>query len=298
MSSYSQILITGGSGFLGWNLAKCAVDTYDVSFTYYQNPIDIPGCEEYHLNLQNPEEIETVFGEIHPEVIFHTAALADVDICEKRRSMAHDINVRGTNLLVHRAEDIGAKFIYISTDLVFDGGKRNSTETDAPKPCNYYADTKLQAEKVVKENSSDYLIVRMALMYGNSNGKNPCFTDWLRGGLEQQKPVTLFSDQYRSPLYVQDGVRALLELLEHPVKNQLFHLAGKDRLNRYEFGVKFADIFGYDKTYLQPVKIQNLDVKPRRGNDCSLNNKKVQKLLSFQLSDVTTGFKNMKQAQK
>ncbi len=295
MASYSQLLITGGSGFLGWSLAKYAAERYDVYFTYCQHPLKIPGCQEYRLNLQNPAEIEEIVGEIQPEVIIHASALANVDICEKRRSMAHEINVAGTTHLAQYAEDIGARFIYISTDLVFDGTQGNYTETDIPQPCNYYADTKLHGEKVVREISSDYLIVRMALMYGNSNGKNACFTDWIRKGLEQQQPVQLYTDQYRTPLYVGDGIHALLELIEKPATNQVFHVGGKERLSRYDFGKKFVEVFDYDEQYLHAAKMQDIDLTARRGNDCSLNSKKVQKLLSFQLSDVKTGLQAMNQ---
>lgn len=295
MVSYSQLLITGGSGFLGWNLAKYAVNMYDVYFTYSQHPLKIQGCQEYHLNLQDPVEIEEVVGEIHPDVIIHAAALADVNVCEKRRSMAHDINVRGTTLLAQYAEEIGARFVYISTDLIFDGKQGNYTEEDIPKPCNYYADTKFQGEKVVRETLSDYLIIRMALLYGNSNGDNSCFTDWIRKGLEQQKPVQLYADQYRTPLYIGDGVRALLELLEKPATNQIFHVGGKERLNRYDFGKKFAEIFDYNEQYLHSAKMQDIDTAVKRGNDCSLNSQKIQKVLSFQLSNVKAGLHAMKQ---
>ena len=295
MSSYSQLLITGGSGFLGWNLAKYAANKYDTYFTYCQHPTKIQGCQEYHLNLQEPDEIEDVLGEIQPEVIIHTAALANADICEKRRSIAHDINVTGTRHLAECAEDIGARFIYISTDLVFDGQQGNYVETDMPKPCNYYAETKLLGEKVVKEISSDYLILRLALMYGNSNGKNSCFTDWLKKGLGQQKSVKLYTDQFRSPLFVKDGARALLELMESPAKKELFHLGGKERLNRYDFGKQFAELFNYDAQYLIPAAMHEVNSSAKRGADCSLNAKKIQKLLSFQLSDVKTGLQAMQQ---
>ncbi len=295
MSSYSQLLITGGSGFLGWNLAKLAVRTYDVAYTYWQHPIDIAGCEAHHLDLHHTDQIDKVLSKIHPDVIVHTAALSNVDFCEKRRSMAYAINVRATRDLAHYAEDMGAAFVFISTDLVFDGTHGNYCETDLPKPCNYYAETKVQAERAVKDISTNYLILRTALMYGSSNGQNRCFTDWLREGVEQQTPLTLFTNQYRTPLYVRDGCQAILELIDSPLHNQLFHLAGSERLNRYEFGLQFAGIFGYDSQCLQAVKMEDVKKAATRGSDCSLNTKKVQEFLSFHLSDVNSGLHAMKE---
>lgn len=291
----SKLFITGGSGFLGWNLARLASAMHDVSFSYHHHALTIDECQDYHLNLQNRKEMEAVVEEIEPEIIIHTAALANVDICENHRSKAHELNVTATEHLVKCAEDCGARFVYISTDLVFDGQTGNYVETDTPRPLNYYGETKLQAEQVVQAESSNYLIARMALMYGNSNGINGCFTDWVRRRLNQGQSLPLFTDQYRTPLFVRDGARALLELLEQPVKNEIFHLAGRERLNRYAFGQKFARIFGYTEQGLEPIKMHDLDFKAERGSDCSLKTDKIQQYLSFPLSDVETGLQKMKQ---
>jgi dTDP-4-dehydrorhamnose reductase len=294
MPNYSKLLITGGSGFLGWNLAKYAAELYEVFFTYGQHFITIEGCQEYHLNLQDRSAIENLLEEIQPEIVIHTAALANVDVCEKRRSLAYEINVAATSHLAKCAEELNSQFVYISTDLVFDGQIGHYTETDRPIPLNYYGETKLLGEKTVMSIMTNYLIVRMALMFGVGNGVNGCFTDWIRDGLTHKKPVRLYTDQYRTPLFVLDGVRALFELIEKPVKNEIFHLAGKERLNRYDFGKKFAKIFGYDEQWLRPVKMQDVATTAQRGSDCSLNTKKIQNLLSFQLSDINTGLQNMK----
>jgi dTDP-4-dehydrorhamnose reductase len=294
MARYVKLLITGGSGFLGWNLAKYAAELYEVSFTYSQHPITIPECQEYHIDLQNQSEVEDLLEDLQPEVLIHTAALTNVDVCEKRRSLAHEINVAATNHLVKCAEELGCRFVYISTDLVFDGQKGNYSETDRPNPINYYGETKFLGEKAVMDISTNYLVVRMALMYGNGNGVNGCFTDWLRKGIEKKQSVPLYTDQYRTPLFVFDGIRALLELIEKPVKNKILHLAGRERLNRYDFGQKFIKIFGYSDQWLRPTKIQDVTSSGQRGSDCSLNTKAIQSLLSFQLSDVNTGLQQMK----
>jgi len=296
MPSFSQLLITGGSGFLGWNLARYAAKEYDVYFTYHKHPLAIQGCQEsYHLDLQNLNEIEEVVEDVQPEVIIHTAALANADACEQRRSIAHAINVKGTRRLAECAENVGARFIYISTDMVFDGNKGYYTEKNCAKPVNYYGETKLLGEKAVRGIVSDYVIIRMALMYGHGNERNGCFTDWIRGGLQHQQQILLFTDQYRTPLFVSEGGKAIFELLERGIRNEIFHLAGRERIARYDFGQKFCQTFNYPQKYLHPIKMREVETVAKRGDDCSLDTTKIQHLLSFQLSDVTTGLNKMQQ---
>jgi dTDP-4-dehydrorhamnose reductase len=296
MPTYSNILITGGSGFLGWNLATVAASSYDVAYSYHQHQFEIAGCQEYALDFQNQRAIETLVDEVEPEVIIHTAALANVDVCEQRRSLAYETNVGATETLVRCAEERACRFIYISTDLVFDGQAGNYCETDPTNPLNYYAETKLLGEQAVSAHSTNYLILRMALMYGLGNGVSSGFTTWIQNGLQHEQPVRLYVDQYRSPLWMGDGVKAILELLEYPKKNEIYHIAGSERINRYDFGKQFAHTFGYDEKYLQPVYMEKITSNISRGKDCSLNIQKVQSVLSFSLSDAATGLQRMKSA--
>lgn len=292
---YSKLLITGGSGFLGWNLARYAAKSYEVFFTYGHHPISIENCEAYHVNLREPHEIEDLVENLRPDAVIHTAALANADLCEQRRPLAYEINVSATRHFVQCAEDIDCRFLYISTDLVFDGQQGNYVEEDTPRPVNYYGETKLRGEKAVKAASSNYLILRTALMYGPGNGVHGSFLEWMQNALNQGDPVSLFTDQYRTPLFVIDGVRAILELMEDSTNQEIYHLGGRERINRYEFGQHFAQIFSYSQDLIHPVLMQARASSVPRGADCSLNSRKVQHLLSFELSDVATGLQQLRQ---
>jgi len=295
--NYSTLLITGGSGFLGWNLARvAAAKSYDVSFTYGQHPLAIPHCREYHLDLHDRQQLEDVIEAIAPDAIIHTAALANADVCEKRRSAAYDINVAATERIAQCAEERNCRLLYISTDLVFDGRQGNYAEQDRPNPLNYYAESKLLGEKAVKAVSSNYLIMRTALMYGQGNGVHGSFLEWMHRNLQSKQPVSLFTDQYRTPLFVHDAAHALLEIMESSAGNDTFHLGGAQRLNRCEFGEIFARIFGYDQALLRPVTMQDVPSNAARGADCSLNSTKIQQELSFQLSDVAAGLRQLYQS--
>lgn len=247
------------------------------------------------MNLQDRRQIEDVLEEFEPDVIIHTAALANADLCEQRRSIAYEVNVAATAHLAQCAEDLGCRFLYISTDLVFDGQHGHYTETDLPHPLSYYGESKLRGEDAVKNASTDYVIIRTALMYGQGNGVHGSFLEWMQHSLQKQQPLSLYTDQYRTPLFVIDGVRALLEIMELPVSNDVYHLGGSQRINRYEFGETFAQIFGYEQNLLCPVQMQDMPASAQRGADCSLNSEKIQHTLSFQLSDVATGLRQLYQ---
>jgi dTDP-4-dehydrorhamnose reductase len=245
------------------------------------------------MDLQDRHQIAEVVEEIEPDVIIHTAALANADLCERRKSIAYDVNVAATKHLAQCAEDIECRFLYISTDLVFDGQRGQYTELDTPRPVNYYGETKLRGEEAVQTNSRNYLILRTALMYGPGNGIHGSFLSWMQRDFQLQQPISLYTDQYRTPLCVYDGIRALLQIMETSIRNDIFHLGGGERINRYEFGKLFAQVFGYDSTLLLPVTMQEGASNVPRGADCSLNSEKIQHALPFTLSDVTLGLQQV-----
>jgi dTDP-4-dehydrorhamnose reductase len=289
----ARLLITGGSGFLGWNLAQQAAESYDVAFTYAQHPMGIPHCQAYHLDLRDHQQIHALVTTLAPNVIIHTAALANADLCETHHSLAYDVNVAATEQIAQCAEELGRRLVYISTDLVFDGQRGNYGEHDRPRPLNYYAKSKLLGENAVKAVSSNYLIVRTALMYGQGNGMHGSFLDWMRQALHAARPLTLFTDQYRTPLYAYDAARALLEIIARPLRNETFHLGGGQRVSRYEFGEIFVKVFGYDRQLLRAVAMSDVPSQAARGADCSLNSQNIRQHLSFEPADIESGLRHL-----
>lgn len=283
------MFVTGGSGFLGWHLIKYLRNIYKVYASYYHHPFQIEKCTTLKLNICERTAVREALEIIRPDVIFHTAALAKVDTCEKNKELAYQINVEGTKNLVVEAPR-NCRFIYISTDLVFDGERSFYQESDTLNPINFYGETKVLGEAVIAENTLDYLIIRTSLMYGYGNGFSENFLDGLRKTLSQGTKARLFIDQYRTPLLVFDAAKALTEISTAPVQGEIFHLGGSERINRYEFGRRFAHALGYPEDLLEPAPMEKvLTVKMPR--DCSLCIDKIQNFLSFSLSNGEDGIK-------
>jgi dTDP-4-dehydrorhamnose reductase len=108
---------------------------------------------------------------LYPLALVHCAAVSTVAECDENRKLAFQVNVEATRRLAGYAEERGACFIFISTDLVFDGTKGNYTEKDTPHPLTWYAETKRLAEEAVAEICTRYYIIRTALMYGSHDGR-------------------------------------------------------------------------------------------------------------------------------
>ncbi len=283
-----KILITGGSGFLGWNFCKTLRFKHEISAFYFQHELFLEKCKFYKVDIRDRETVFEMVKKIQPEVVVHAGAITSVQLCEQDRELAYSVNVEGTKNLLEASADVGAKFIYISTDLVYSGDGSYFTEDIPPEPKSYYAQTKLEGEEVVK-SYDNYIIFRLALMYGWGNVFTNSFSDWLHTELRAGRKVKVFVDQFRSPIYVIDAVMAIDELISKDVKNDIFNLGGSERISRYDFALKFVDVFGYPRDLVVPVPMDSVKTYLAKAKDCSLNINKIQSILSFKLKNVEEG---------
>ncbi len=290
-----KILLTGGSGFLGWNFCKTLRFKHDITALYLSHELFLENCKFYKVDIRNRQDVFNIVKQIQPEVIVHTAAITNVQLCDKDRDLAYSVNVEGTRNLIEASSEVKAKFIYISTDLVYSGDGSFFTEDAEPEPKSYYAQTKLEAEGIVK-SYDNYIILRLALMYGWGNVFTNSFSDWLHTELRAKRKVKVFVDQFRTPIYAVDAVMAIDELISKDVKNEIFNLGGSERISRYNFALKFADVFGYSQDLIVPVPMDSVKTYLAGAKDCSLNTSKIQTVLSFKLKNVDEGLNAMKRS--
>ena len=275
-----KILITGGSGFLGWHLARLLAKKYEVCATYCSHPFTMSGVRTIRMDTTSENGVAGQVVELKPDVVVHAVANTNVDGCEENKEDAYRTNVTGTVNVLKAVEDIGAFMIYTSTDLVFGEGKSMYTEEDSPYPINYYGWTKLEGEKKVASCESA-VTLRMALMYGADTGIKGSFLRWIKKGLDTGEKVRLYTDQYRTPLYVDDAVAAIDAVIQGKARRDLYHIAGPERIDRYSFGLVYAGVFGYDPAPLVPVKTGDVPPIARRSRDCSMSIERARQDLGF-----------------
>jgi len=290
----STVFLTGVSGFLGWHLAQELKKKHKIIGTYFSHPVETGGAKIIPLNLRDATAVSRIIQKYHPEVILHTAALTDVRFCQSNPRIAEETNTGATRILAEESRKKSLRLIYLSTDRVFDGEKGDYTEEDIPSPIDHYGKTKLEGEKAVSETVAAHLIVRLPLMFGPPSPAHASFIGWMLEAFRNNRPLELFTDQFRTPLYSEDACAAVEILLSQPEIKGLFHLGGRDRVSRDEFGRKMAAVFGFDPSLIRPLPMAAKPHQPPSPPDVSLNSEKLFRAIGFRARPLEDGLAALK----
>jgi dTDP-4-dehydrorhamnose reductase len=286
-----RIVITGGSGLAGANIAKTLVSKFDVYAFYNTNKVEMKGVDFRQVDLSREDEL-LIINELRPSVIIHCAAFANLDGCEQDPDRAYRDNVVASVNIAQTALKVGAYLIHISTDSVFDGERGGYKETDTANPINVYGRTKLQAEKEVLGICPDFAVVRTNF-YGWNKRDKLSMAEWMLDKLENRQKLTGFKDVYFSPLLVNDLAETLEELYERRYAG-IIHIAGGETCSKLEFAHLMAKVFGLEENLIEPISVEDLNFPARRGKNISLNVSKAQGLLGTPLGGAEEGLKKMK----
>lgn len=236
------------------------------------------GLTRPQLDLADEAAVRDAFERYRPSLIFHCAALSRSPACEADPALARKLNVEVPARLAASASDIS--FVFFSTDLVFDGRKGNYDELAVVNPLSVYAKTKVEAERVVLSNPK-HTVIRTSLNCGVSPTGDRGFDEQLCQAWRAGKLLRLFADEFRCPIPAEVTARAVWELALQEAAG-LFHLAGSERLSRWQIGQLIAARCPELNPKLEPASTSEYPGPPRPA-DTSLNCAKIQKLLSFQL---------------
>ncbi len=289
-----KLLITGGSGLLGSNIAKMSTKHFKVIATYNSCLSQIPGTEFVPLDIRDKQQVFFTFRKTLPNLVVHTAALANVDYCEAHPEEAWTVNVEGTENVALASKEVGAILIYISTDSVFDGEKGMYVEEDTVNPLNTYAKTKLKGEEIVQHWLPDSIIVRTAF-YGWSLHHKLSLAEWVVDGLREERTLNMFTDTFFSPIFVSNLAEVLIEMYNNNLSG-IYHVAGSERCCKYIFGKEIAQVFGFNSKYIKPSSLAEAGLKAHRPGDISLNICKISGAINTKLLNVKEGiiwFKNV-----
>lgn len=278
-----KLILTGANGFLGQHLSLYMYNKiYDV-YPVSRGPKRIPLGElpYYQLELTDKQAVLNFVLQVQPDVIIHTAAMSKPDECHNNQAECILHNITVTQYLLEAAKQVSARFIYVSTDFIYGEGGPHS-ELAIPNPLNFYGESKLMAENLVKLSGLRHNIVRPVFIYGaHWEGMRPSFIQWVSRNLTANLPIKVVTDQHRTPTYVLDICKGIDLLLQFET-NEDFHFAGANILSPFEMAVTVAQVLGLNTGLIEPV---TADIFPEivcRAKDSGLKIEKAKAILGYQ----------------
>jgi dTDP-4-dehydrorhamnose reductase len=272
-----KLLITGASGLVGSKLVELALGAgHTVSSLHNEHPAK--GSEVVRVDLKDAKKVRSILFNCTPDAVIHTASITDVDFCERNPSLAMNVNGKATGSIAAACRELNSFLVYVSTDYVFDGQSGLYREVDSPNPINAYGRSKLFGERMISKIAADYCIARTSVLFGCGREYHLNFGTWLLAQLAARRNVSVINGQFSSPTLNTHLARMLLEVTERRITGAL-HLAGADRINRYEFALKLVREFGFDTASIEPTAPDSVSWYARRPADSSLNVEKANRLL-------------------
>ncbi|GMQ30383.1 SDR family oxidoreductase [Algoriphagus confluentis] len=289
-----KILITGANGLLGQKLVDQLINqgNFEVIATG-RGPSRLSGKGFHYqmLDIEDQANVEEVIGNIQPDVLIHGAAMTHVDECELNQEACYLANVTATRFLVSAAEKVNAHFIFVSTDFIFSGedGMNPYDENASPEPVNFYGQTKLEGEELVKNSALSWAIARTVLVYGIAPGLSRSnIILWVKSSLEQGKEIQVVDDQVRTPTLAEDLAAGCILIAEKRATG-IFNISGEELLTPYDMAIQTADFFGLDKTLIRRTDSTRFTQPAKRPIKTGFIIDKARKQLGFEPKTFQAG---------
>ncbi len=273
--TFQRVLITGASGFVGRRVCRL-LQGKELLALGRKAPLPQPGLRFAEVDLvaelEKGLEITRAF---RPDVILYLAALSGFSPPESEYPAYRRLNTEVPVAMAEAAKSWGGFFAYSSTDMVFDGTRPPYRTSDLPTPLSIYGQTKVAAETALLAHQG--LVVRFPLLYGLDG----TFLQQMANLFVAKKAVTLFSDEWRTPVTGTAAAKMLLELIRQE-RRGLFHLGGPERISRLEMGQLFATLCGHDHSLIKEAKAAEVFSIPR-PRDLTLDSSETLKILPANL---------------
>ncbi|MBI5247342.1 MAG: SDR family oxidoreductase [Elusimicrobia bacterium] len=299
MAAVKKILITGGTGLLGKGMEETAPAGWRI-LGVHQRDYAVEDAKAKHivLDIREKRAVDRLFEKHRFDAVVHAAGIASVDFVEKNYAESLESNLVGTLNVCSAARRAGVHLIYVSTNAVFDGTHPPYKETSLTKPVNKYGQIKVECERLVTETLPDSAIMRPILMYGwNHPVTRPNPATWIHDKLMRGETVELVDDVTENPLYNISCGEALWAMTRKKVRG-VFHVAGKDAMNRWKFGLALAKTFGFDARLIKRVDSSRFPGIAKRPANTTLSTARMERELGVAPLSVADGLRAMKAAMR
>jgi len=250
-----RVLITGSNGLLGQKLVELLSQEPSIELIATakgNNRLNVSSDYSYvSLDITQEEEVNQVFEEYQPNMVIHTAAMTNVDACEKDPEGCVELNVTAVEYLIRASEKYNTFFCHLSTDFIFDGADGPYSEDAQANPISIYGESKLKAEKLLQASSLRWAIARTVLVYGIvADMSRTNIILWVKKSLEEGKTINVVTDQFRTPTLAEDLAIGCWLITQKEAEG-IFNISGSDFLTPYEMAIKTAKYYGLNEDLIQ-----------------------------------------------
>lgn len=291
------VLVTGGTGLLGKGLEETMSSGWRV-VSLHQRDYKVENSKSRHLvlDIRDKRAVDRLFAKNSFDAVVHAAGIASVDYVEKHFAESLESNIVGTLNVTSACRRAGTHLIYVSTNAVFDGKKAPYREDDPVNPVNKYGGLKVECERLVRDTLEHWTIVRPILMYGwNHVVTRPNPATWIYEKLMRGETVSMVNDVWENPLYnISCGHALWAAIRKRP--SGVFHLAGKDSVNRYQFAKEVARTFGLDASLVKSVTSKAFPGIAARPRNTTFVTTRMEKELGVKPMTLREGLAAMKAA--
>lgn len=290
-----RIILFGSTGMLGEKINYAALEA----------GIKIVKPNKTSVDFMNPRSIYNFFTKIHKDdFIINAAAYTDVELSEVKYQKALQTNSTSVEVIANLCEKVGAFFIHISTDYVFNGKlKRPYNEEDIPRPLNAYGTTKLIGERKIQNICKRYIIIRTSWLFAHNK---KCFPNTIISKILNNEKIKVISDQFGGPTSASALANLLIEVVKYNKKNQfsqqelcgVFHFCQKPYLSWFEFAQTIANLLEQSnlapKNYeITPCSSNVYRSKAKRPKNSRLDSSKIEKYNFLQNKSWMDDLKNL-----
>lgn len=275
-----KVLITGSSGMLGKDIVEVLLKENNFLIYGFDKRLNskIPKDKQIIGDLTDFNFLIDNLNNILPDIIIHCAAIVNLNVCEENKKAADGLHCEVTNIL-SSFNSKSTKFIYISTDSVFDGKKGDYTESDTPNPINYYAKSKLRGEKIALQNNDNTIIVRTNI-YGFNYPLGNSLAEWAIKNLKQGRSINGFTDTIFNAIYTKQLARIIRELVIEDNYTGILNVAGNEYMSKHEFLLRLAKVFNYSTDLIKKTSSNDIKFIVPRPQNTSLNISKLKNIIN------------------
>jgi dTDP-4-dehydrorhamnose reductase len=281
-----RILIIGAKGMLGRDLVNV------LSSTFHKNNRlgwEISAWDIDEIDIRDEKSTVAKIEHLRPGIIINVAGYTDVDGCELNEEKAFAVNAEGMKHVALGALRCRSKVVYLSTDYIFDGEKKEPyLENDPPNPLNVYGRSKWKGEQYVQQLVEDVLIIRTQWLYGKY-GKN--FVASILNQARDKRVLSIVNDQIGSPTYTVDLSEAISILLQGDARG-VFHVSNKDLCSWYTFGQTILKLIGMDRVKVVPITSKELIRPASRPLYTALNCQKLKQVTGMAMRPWSEALKD------